>query len=430
MATDGTAAIFRSAAICLALAACSAPVVDTSPARAKNEPAPAAGDPATGNGAAPGNPVAPAGTGASCAPGPAGIVDTSALDPFFTAQMQAAKVPGLSVAVVGGGRIKWAKGYGLADIAQNKPVTTDTVFMLASVSKTVTAVALMQLVEDPARGLSLDQDIDGKLPFTVRNPRFPSMPITYRMLLTHTSSLIDSDAYWALAEPDPLPQGDSPIPLLGFDRSYVAKADSWSTSAPGTAFSYSNTGASITGLLVETISGMNLQAYAKAHVFEPLGMNESSFFLRDLDVSHIAMPYDGTPPVAQGHYGYPDYPDGQMRTSAPQLARFLLMFAQKGQCGQRLLKEATVATMETVQLPAVDPGQGIIWYYDTKAGTRVLGHRGGDKGVSTDMFFDPASGSGYVLLSNGSTNTSGTPAEQAAMDAMNEKLLALSKTLP
>ena len=175
---------------------------------------------------------------------------------------------------------------------------------------------------------------------------------------------------------------------------------------------------------------MNLQAYAKARIFEPLGMKESSFFLRDLDVSHIAMPYDGTPPVAQGHYGYPDYPDGQLRTSAPQLARFLLMFAQKGQCGQRLLKEATVDTMETVQLPAVDPSQGIIWYYDTKAGTQVLGHRGGDKGVSTDMFFDPTTGSGYVLLSNGSTNTTGSAAAQAAMDAMNEKLLQLAKTLP
>ena len=429
MARVASAAILLS----LALAACSSAPTALPHAGAKSNRTPTTGDAPSGASADPGAAAAgPAASpsAASCAADPVPAIDTSSLDPFFTAQMQAAKVPGLSVAVVGGGRIKWAKGYGLADIAQNKPVTTDTVFMLASVSKTVTAVALMQLIEDPARGLSLDQDINGKLPFSVRNPRFPSTPITYRMLLTHTSSLIDSDAYWTIAEPDPLPQGDSPIALLGFDRDYVARSDSWSTSAPGTAYSYSNTGASITGLLVETISGMNLQVYAKAHVFDPLGMKESSFFLRDLDVTHIAMPYDGTPPVAQGHYGYPDYPDGQLRTSAPQLARFLLMFAQKGQCGQRLLKEATVTAMETVQLPAVDPLQGLIWYYDTKAGTNVLGHRGGDKGVSTDMFFDPSTGSGYVLLSNGSTNTSGTPTEQAAMDAMNEKLLELAKTLP
>ena len=86
--------------------------------------------------------------------------------------------------------------------------------------------------------------------------------------------------------------------------------------------------------------------------------------------------------------------------------------------------------MQTVQLPAVDSLQGLLWYYDTKAGTQVLGHRGGDKGVSTDMFFDPKTSSGYVLLSNGSTNTSGSTAAQAAMTAMNEKLLQLSKDLP
>ena len=66
-------------------------------------------------------------------------------------------------------------------------------------------------------------------------------------------------------------------------------------------------------------------------------------------VDTSAKAYDGTPPVARGHYGYPDDPDGRLRTSAPQLARFLLTFAQKGQCGQRVLKQATVDTMETVQ---------------------------------------------------------------------------------
>jgi CubicO group peptidase (beta-lactamase class C family) len=365
---------------------------------------------------------------AACAPGPLPVVDTTALDPFFTAKMKTANVPGLSVAVVGGGRIKWAKAYGVANISENKPVTTDTVFMVASVSKAITAVALMQLIEDPTNGLSLDQDVSAKLPFTVRNPHFPSTPITYRMLLTHTSSLIDSDAYWATGEPRR--QGDSPIALVDFARSYVARSDSWANGAPSTAYEYSNTGASLTGLLVETISKKDLQTYAKTNIFDRLGMKESSFFLRGLDVSHIAMPYDGTPLSAVGHYGYPDYPDGQLRTSAPQLARFLLMFAQNGACGQRVLQAETVATMKAVQLPQVDSLQALIWYYDTKAGTKVLGHRGADAGVSSDMFFDPATASGYVLLSNGSTNTSGSTAAQAAMDAMNETLLDLSKTLP
>jgi CubicO group peptidase (beta-lactamase class C family) len=365
----------------------------------------------------------------ACAGGPIPAIDTSALDPFFTQQMATAKVPGLAVAVVGGGKIKWAKGYGFANVGEKKPVTTDTLFMLASVSKSVTATALMQLIEDPARGLSLDQDINAKLPFSVRNPRFAMTPITYRMLLTHTASLIDSNYYWSIAEPTPLTQGDYPTSLLDFEKTYVVRNDSWSPSRPGTTYSYSNTGAALIGLLVERISGKNLQDHTKAAIFDRIGMKESSWFLRGLDPSHVAMPYDGTPLAPQGHYGYPDYPAGQLRTSVTQLARFLLVLAGKGQCGVRLLKESTVAEMGKAQIPAIEPGQGLILYSDTKGGTKALGHNGGDVGVSTDMFFDPASGNGYVLLSNGSTNTSGTATARNAMAAMNDKLMQLARSL-
>lgn len=371
------------------------------------------------------------GAGAGCADGPLATVDTTAIDPFFTQHMKTAGVPGAAVAVIGGGRIKWAKGYGYANVAEKKPVTTDTLFMLASVSKAVTAAALMQLVEDKSRGLGLDQDINAKLPFTVRSPRFPSTPITYRMLLTHTASLIDSNTYWSIAMPTPLTQGDHPTPLFDFEKSYVARSDSWSQARPGTAYSYSNTGAALIGLLVERISGKNLQDYTKANFFDRLGMKESSWFLRGLDASHIAVPYDGAPLAPQGHYGYPDYPAGQLRTSVTQLSRFLLAFAQKGKCGSaRILEEATVAEIGKPQIPSIEPSQGLIWYVDTKGGKNALGHNGGDVGVSTDMFFDPATGNGYVLLTNGSTNTSGSPAAQNAMKAMNDELMRLSSTLP
>jgi CubicO group peptidase (beta-lactamase class C family) len=360
-------------------------------------------------------------------------VDTSELDPFFTAKMKAAGAPGLAVSVIGDGKIKWMKGYGLANIEENRPVTQDTVFMLASVSKSVTAVALMSLIEDPSRGLSLDQDVDDKLPFTVRNPSFPDTPITFRMLLTHTSSLIDSDAYWAFSEPATLHQGDSPIPLLDFDRDYVSQDDSWSSDEPGTAFSYSNTGASLLGLLVEQITGKNLQSYAKAAIFDKIGMPETSFFLRDLDPSHIAMPYKGSNAstfAPLGQYGYPDYPDGQLRTSAAQLSRFLLMLAGNGACGQRVLAEETVKDMEQPQVPDIQSGQGLILFSQDVGGTTVIGHNGADQGVSTEMFLDPASGSGYVILTNGSANLRDSTSQSNAMDAMSAKLLDLAKTLP
>jgi CubicO group peptidase (beta-lactamase class C family) len=370
--------------------------------------------------------------GTSCAPTIDPPIDSSALDPFFEDKLAAIHGGGMSVAVLGDGRIKWAKGYGFANVAARKPVTPDTLFMLASVSKTVTGVALMKLIEDPANGIRLDDPIQSKLPFPVRNPRHPSIPITYRMLLTHTSSLIDSDFYWALA-PTPSHAGDHPTSLIDFGRNYVARADSWASAAPGTERTYSNTAISLAGLLVEQISSKNLQDYSRASIFRPLGMNESSWFLRGLNPSHIAIPYDGLEVTPLQHYGYPDYPAGQLRTSAPQLARFLLMFAGQGTCGSaRILSPETALEMRRSQLgPNVssDSPQGLVWYYEKKGGHTALGHNGADAGVSTDMFFDPTTGKGYVLLTSSSANTEGDESEWAALDALNDKLMQLAHTL-
>jgi CubicO group peptidase (beta-lactamase class C family) len=366
-----------------------------------------------------------AAAGTSCGVESTTPVDTTDLDPFFAEKMAATGAPGMAVVVVGGGKIKWKKGYGLANVEEQRPVTPDTLFMLASISKTVTAVSLMSLLEDGSRGITLDSDVNEKLPFSVRNPQFEDTAITYRMLLTHSSSLIDSDAYNSNPE---LP-GDSAIPLLQFERDYVAQDDSWSEDAPGTAYSYSNTGASLAGLLAEQISGKDLQTYAKAAIFDKLGMPESSYFLKGLDQSHIAMPYSHGEP--QGFFGYPDYPDGQLRTSATQLAHFLLMLIGKGECGgQRVLAAETIAEMEKPQIPDVDPTQGLILFTEDVGGTTVMGHDGADMGVSTDMFFDPSTGNGYIVLTNGSANYDGSDDERAALTAINEKLLELARTLP
>src|SRR5262249_14356910 len=107
------------------------------------------------------------------------VIDTTELDPFFTQKMQEAESPGLSIAVVRARRLEWAKRYGLADIQAQRPVTPNTLFTLASISKTITSVALMQLIEDPSRRLALEEDVSTRLPFALRNPSFPRTPITF-----------------------------------------------------------------------------------------------------------------------------------------------------------------------------------------------------------------------------------------------------------
>ena len=359
---------------------------------------------------------------------PATAVPLVVNDAFFQSRMQAAGAPGAAMAIVKNGILLWSKGYGYADLQAARPATPDTLFMLASISKTFVATALLQLAERSPAGLAvLDQDISVGLPFTVRNPHYPSVPITYRMLLTHTSSLIDGpyfqDFQWT--------QGDSPVPLQSFIVAYMQDARNWSSSMPGTEYSYSNGGSTLAGYIVERASGMNLQQYSQAFIFQPLGMVESSWFLSGLNPAHIAMPYSigAGAYVPAGFYGFPDYPDGQLRTSAAQLARYLPMLAGNGSfAGTQVLAPATIGEMRRHQFGAGHDYQGLILYSSNSGGAAMLGHNGATLGGSTDMWFEPQTGAGYVLLTNGDAYLNGNDAQVAAMTELNDELARLALT--
>ena len=328
------------------------------------------------------------------------------LDTYILNAMEESHIPGLGVAVVSQGEIVWTSGYGWANIEDELAVTPDTLFMLASVSKTVTATALMQLYEQGEFGL--DDDINNHLPFTVRNPHSPSTPITFRMLLTHTSSIIDSDTILDLYS-----VGDSPILLGDFVRGYFTEGGTYYSASnnfdrdtPGTYWEYSNMGATLAGYLVEVIANQGFSEYCDEHIFQPLSMNETSWFIDGLDKTHVARPYQWSMALgyeAYEHYGYPDYPDGQLRTSVNQLARFLAAFMNDGTYGgAQILHPSTVQEMHRRQASGLDPDQGIIWFYgDLGEQGEVFGHNGGDDGVSTMMFYRPSDELGVILLSNG-----------------------------
>jgi CubicO group peptidase (beta-lactamase class C family) len=138
------------------------------------------------------------------------------IDSFITATMDTFHIPGLSACIVRDGEIIWKDAYGYADIDNNRQVTNSTLFKLASVSKPFTGTALMQLWDN---GLfDLDEDINNHLPISVRNPYHPDNPITFRMLLTHTSSIVDN---WTILTPLITWGADSPIPLDSFLTNYL-----------------------------------------------------------------------------------------------------------------------------------------------------------------------------------------------------------------
>jgi CubicO group peptidase (beta-lactamase class C family) len=333
--------------------------------------------------------------------------DRIPLDLYIKANLVQAHIPGLSAAIVKNGQIVWKGAYGYSRVNAQEPVTSDTLFELASVSKTVIATAVMQVWENGL--LDLDADINLYLPFQVINPHFPDVPITTRMLMTHTSSINDVDLIYVRE----YRLGDPTIPLGIFLEDYLTPGGqyydpdgNYSQAAPGTVWDYSNIGASLAAYLVETITGIPFDEYCKTKIFQPLGMTETSYRFADLDTSHIAMPYGYNDHSGRyypyGFYGCPIYPAGWVITSAPQLARHLISFIQYGEVdGVRILRPETVEEMRRIQYPDVSSTFGLLWYYKTLHSWELMGHNGGNNGVSTEMFFRPEDGVGVILLMNG-----------------------------
>jgi CubicO group peptidase (beta-lactamase class C family) len=358
------------------------------------------------------------------------------LENFIAQQMSDGPIPGLEVAVLKEGRLGWAKGYGFAELEHKVPMTSDTLLNIGSVSKTVTAAAVMQLWE--AGRFKLDDDIDDYLDFKVRNPRFPEIPMTFRQLLTHRSSIKDGKAY-----DDSYTCGDPVIDLKDWISGYLAEGgkfydaeDNFHVWKPGQEGelpaeprSYTNVGYGLLGYLVEAISGASFSSYTREHIFKPLGMNETGWFLSDIDISKHAIPYTyikgGEPQgslmrpggasddlrIEEGFaanclYSFPNYPDGLVRTSVRQLSRFLEAHINGGiSRGTRILKEETFRLM----LSREHFGRPLCWNYaKLKDGQELWLHSGGDPGISALMVFRSQDKSGVILILNTMTRLLGT----------------------
>lgn len=281
------------------------------------------------------------------------LLNATNLDSFITATMSSSHIPGLSACILKEGELVWHNAYGYADVERKIPMTDSTLFWIASISKTITGTALMQLFEE---GLfHLDDNVNNYLPpdLQVVNPSYPDNPITFKMILSHVSSINDN---YTILEPL-FVAGDSPISLFDFSRNYLVPGGAYYTKTsygayhPASTFNYCNVATALLGCLVEALTDTAFEDYCHKHIFSPLSMNETSWFLANLDTSHIARQHEWTSSGYKSlpHRGYPFYPCGQLRTSSLQLARFLNVFMQKGKLGNiRILDSSTVALMTAI----------------------------------------------------------------------------------
>lgn len=334
---------------------------------------------------------------------------SAALDALILNEMQAEHIPGMATAIVKGGELVWAKAYGRANVANNLAISDSTSFMLASVSKLFTGTALIKLRDMGL--LDLDSPINNYLPQPVNHPTHPLTKITGRMLMTHTASINDNynmmEGYYNT--------GDPAISLAEVIARYFYTngvdyhpQQNFLPNAPGTVYEYSNMGTALAGYLAEVVAQMPFDQFCTQHIFEPLCMNRTSWFLAGLDTTRVANPHVWTSGHYHtlAHYGFADYPDGQLRSNVFDLAHFMIAFLQNGEFNsQTWLPATTVSDMLTVQFPNIDNTQGLNWYtdvvyLDNGNSVPVWGHNGGETGVSTDLYINPTNGIGVVVLSN------------------------------
>jgi CubicO group peptidase (beta-lactamase class C family) len=333
------------------------------------------------------------------APPPSEERDWAAIDAYVAGEMEALRVPGLALAIVHGDQIVHQRGFGAAD-SSGRPVTPQTPFILASSSKSFTALAIMQLVE--AGRIELDAPVQQYLPWFRVADADASARITVRHLLTHTSGLATSagiQAFW----------GDGTQTLEQFVRDL---SEEELTQPVGEDWQYNNAGYAVLGLIVQTVAGQSYGQYVQDHIFAPLGMQHSH-------VSHAAAVQDG---LASGHlawFGLPFpaerpylpavLPAGFVVSSAEDLGHYLIAHLNDGQAG-----DASVISPEglaELHRPAVSlsstskTSYGLGWFVGPFGGVPAIHHGGDLHNYHADMVLLPESRWGVIVLTN--TNSLG-----------------------
>jgi CubicO group peptidase (beta-lactamase class C family) len=329
------------------------------------------------------------------------------LDAWFETALPEYRIPGLAACIVRRGSIVWSGHYGTVNSATFAPVTPTTMFGVASVSKTIAATVLLHVMDNGY--ILLDDDVNNYLPFPVSNPHHPEVPITFRHLLTHTSSIIENDdILYALVV-----AGDSPIPLGEFVEDYLSPGGAfydadknYGSLPPGESWSYSGVGISLAAYLVEAITAIPFDPYCNDSIFAPLGMDQTAWFLRDLDTNNLARGHNvtATSYIPVPLYGYPDYPTGLLRATATDLARHVGALSRQGYFdGVQVLSPGTVELIGTFQCPDVSTIQGLGWWLYDYQGHVIARHGGFGGGYRASVSFVPDLEFGAVILTNGNS---------------------------
>jgi CubicO group peptidase (beta-lactamase class C family) len=319
--------------------------------------------------------------------------------------MNKSHMPSIALAIIKNNSMVWSKGYGYADIKNKKEATNETVYMLASISKTFAATAIMQLWEKGL--LELDDDVNEYLPFNVRNPKYPDVPITCRMILTHRSSIASRTMnLFTLFSILRIPYDTLGEYLNPGGKLYSPK--NWNDYPPGEQQSYSCTAYELLGYLVECLTNQSFPEYCTKNIFQPLDMKNTSYLPSHYKKEQLAVQYI----YLLGRYiALPEFEDrnyasGGLRSNLEDLSHYVIAYMNGGEYnGVSILKNNTVKLMFTQQYPGdhfivYGLGWQIFSSHNNSENNIRIGHNGGMPGSQTYMFYHVFEDVGIIIFTN------------------------------
>ena len=336
---------------------------------------------------------------------------TDELEKFIFQRMTESGIVGLSIATIRGGEVNYQRGFGFRDFQKGWSATPETIYCIGSVTKSFTALAIMQLVE--AGKLGLEDPVEQWLDFRER-PMGEKVLIKH--LLSHTSGLSAlgyAEATLAAVTDKPdiwLPISDAEDLLV-----FVRGADEWALAKPGVRHAYLNEGYIMLGAIVEKASGLDYADYVKEKILTPLHMYRSSLEEDDVEGDEdLAVPYITNSAGGKVATRYPYgqmISDGGLMSSASDMANYLKMLLGRGAFeGNRLASEESVNAMCSPAIKMLDePLNGVDYRYygfglrikDGFLGHRLIQHSGSVFGSSAYINFVPDAGVGVAILANG-----------------------------
>jgi D-alanyl-D-alanine carboxypeptidase len=319
---------------------------------------------------------------------------------WMEGQLASRGLPGIVVGVVSDQELVWARGFGSADVATNVAMTPQTRFRMASHSKLFTATAIMQLRDEGK--LHLDDPVSTHLPwFKVRTAGPDDPAITIEELLSHSSGLPrEAGAHWTTLE---FPTADELRDLIPERQAAFEPEARWK---------YSNLAYTIAGMIVEAVSGERWDDYVRTHIFEPLGMHDSSV---DQDVPGLAVGYGRRMP--DGSRDVMAFVDARgmaaatgLTSTVEDMAKFVsAQFRTGPRGGRQILSTGSLRQMHRVRMLETTwtRGSGIGFAVSRERDKVYVGHGGGYPGYTTNTLIDLDSRVGVIVLTNaGDSNPS------------------------